>query len=100
LLAQPSILRYRFPFPFLIVVGIRQVAVFRSIGKGIPKRRYVKSGAFQVLPEIFLFPFGRAYLVQKICLYHPLRPFTANTKQKTADLTDAAEKKSHGKEKR
>jgi hypothetical protein len=30
----------------------------------------------------------------------PLRPFTANTKQKTADLTDAAEKKSHGKEKR
>jgi hypothetical protein len=29
-----------------------------------------------------------------------LRPFAANTKQKTADLTDAAEKKSHGKEKR
>jgi len=31
-------------------------------------------------------------------IHSPLRPFAANTKQKTADLTDAAEKKSWKRE--
>jgi hypothetical protein len=61
-----------------------------------------KIRALRVLLKIFLFPsfFRRAYFKQKILSISLSLTFCRQYETKTADLTDAAEKKSHGKEKR